>query len=137
MRSAVLTLILLAPPLSAQPTAAHKARAALALASSCDCPDVPKCGDKVAAVLAKVSRDMDDEARVPAVAPMPRVKAKSCGCDDCKCPAGACPDCPKAGEQLWSVPGYPPMTKAQIRAIWPRAAFPDECATGNCPRAVR
>lgn len=80
MRAALLFVILTAAPALSQPPpdrAKAKAAAALALAASCDCPvgDM-KCGRVVADVLARVSAEIDAEAKRPAVAPPPKEKAE-------------------------------------------------------------
>lgn len=93
MRTACLIVLLsaTAPAVGAPPREKAKAEAAaaLALASSCDCPadTRPKCGD-VAEVLARVSAEIAEEGKRPAVAPMPRAKVT---CDGCN---GACDACP-------------------------------------------
>lgn len=98
MRLLCLTAVLIlagpAPAADPKSKARAEAAAALALAASCDCPaGDAKCG-RVSEVLAKVSKDIADEGKRPAVAPMPREKkaGPACDCDGGEC-VGLCPGC--------------------------------------------
>jgi hypothetical protein len=83
---------------AAEPCPKAQAAAALALASSCDCPrgSPALCKGEVFDALAKAKVEMAAEAAGPAVAPSPRVKAKVCECKDSKCDDCPACECPKA-----------------------------------------
>lgn len=138
--SLIVLLAATAPAIGAPPPrekAKAEAAAALALASSCDCPAGarPKCGD-VAEVLAKVSRDMIEEAKLPAVAPMPREKVPAkCDCKGGKCdtcPACDCPT-PAPAEAVAAPAVLAPAAAPACQVVWVRDRYGRLVQVQQCP----
>jgi hypothetical protein len=140
MRPALLTAVLIltaSPAIAADPPRAKaraEAAAALALASSCDCPAGDTKSGRVAAVLAKVSADMAEEAARPAVAPAPREKAAP-KCDGCGGKCLDCPacECPAAAAKVEPVSGSHSHTCPRCATTWSHTGRPGD-DSHNCPR---
>lgn len=140
MRTACLIVLLAAtaPAIGAPPPkekAKAEAAAALALAAACEAP-APK-GPRVADVLAKVSRDMIEEAKLPAVAPMPREKAPP-KCDGCggkcdSCPGGCGCEKPAAPITALVVPAEAPAAAPACQLVWVRDRYGRLVQVQQCP----